>query len=165
MIDKIMVPIAFTPYSAGILDYAAGLAESTGAELCIVNVINDRDLDAVNKITSFGYKVDSDKYIKIIKKERRDGIAEMSDHLTLPEGRLSFSFLIGDPSEELLRFVIESEIDMVVMGIRSRDIKHLFAGSVAERLFRRCPVPIVSYRGGDIAERLRKRVAKHLASH
>jgi nucleotide-binding universal stress UspA family protein len=64
-----------------------------------------------------------------------------------------------------LRFVIESEIDMVVMGIRSRDIKHLFAGSVAERLFRRCPVPIVSYRGGDIAERLRKRVAKHLASH
>ena len=42
MIKKIMVPIAFSPYSRGILDYAADLASSVEAELLIVNVINDR---------------------------------------------------------------------------------------------------------------------------
>ena len=32
MIKKIMVPLAFSKYSQGLLDYAAGLAEPLGAE-------------------------------------------------------------------------------------------------------------------------------------
>lgn len=162
MINKIMVPIAFSKYSLGILDFAAELAEPAGAELAVVNVINDRDLEAVNKITSFGYKVDSDTYVDIIKKERREEIAKMTEHLTLADDKVSFTFLIGDPTSELLRFIVESDVDLVVMGIRTRDIRHMFAGSVAERMFRRCPVPIVSYRGDDIAKRLLKRVHRHL---
>jgi nucleotide-binding universal stress UspA family protein len=157
-----MVPLAFSKYSLGILDYAAFIAEPIGAELMVVNVINDRDLDAVNKISSFGYKVDSDKYLEIVKEERRREITAMSEHLTLPDDKVSFTFLVGDPTTELLRLVVESEVDLVVMGIKTRDIKHIFAGSVAERMFRKCPVPIVSYRGDDIAERLRRRVYKHI---
>jgi nucleotide-binding universal stress UspA family protein len=85
MIKKIMVPLAFSKYSRGILDYAAFIAEPIGAELLVVNVINDRDLEAVNKITSFGYKVDTDKYLQIVKEERRREIASMTEHLTLPD--------------------------------------------------------------------------------
>jgi len=162
MIKKIMVPVAFSKYSRGILDYAAEIAAPLGAELQVVNVISDRDLEAVNKITEHGYKVDSDKYLQKIKQERREAITAMAAHLTLPDDQVSFTFLIGDPTEELLRFVLEGNIDMVVMGIRSRDIKYLFAGSVAERMFRKCPVPVLSYRGEDIAQRLRKRIHKHI---
>ncbi len=162
MIKKIMVPVAFSKYSRGILDCAADLAVPLGAELQVVNVISDRDLEAVNKITEFGYKVDSDKYLETVKKERRDQITAMAEHLTLPDDKVSFSFLIGDPTEELLRFVVESEVDLVVMGIKSREIKHMFAGSVGVRMFRGCPVPGISCRGDDIAERLRKRVYRHI---
>lgn len=165
MITKIMVPLAFSKYSVGILDYAAGLAQLMGAQLHVVNVISDRDLDAVNKITSFGYNVDSDHYMQTIKEERRKEIAEMSEHLTLPDDMVSFSFLVGDPTSEMLRFVVENDIDAVVMGVKNRDIKHVFTGSVAERMFRKCPVPIISYRGNDIAERLRKRVYRHIIDH
>ncbi len=162
MVKKILVPIAFSKYSLGILNYAADLAAPMDAELCVVNVVDDRDLDAVNRITSFGYKVDSDKYLEIIKNERREEIKNLSEHLTLPDDKLSFTFLVGDPTSELLRAVVEMEIDLVVMGIKAKELRHVFAGSVAERMFRRCPVPIVSYRGKDIAERLRKRVYKHI---
>jgi nucleotide-binding universal stress UspA family protein len=162
MIKKILVPLAFSKYSRGILDFAAFIAESAGAELLVVNVINVRDLEAVNKITSFGYKVDSDKYLQIVKEERRREITSMSEHLTLPDDKVSFTFLVGDPTSELLRLVVESEVDLVVMGVKTRDIANIFAGSVAERMFRKCPVPIVSYRGDDIAERLRKQVYKHV---
>jgi len=162
MIKKILVPLAFSKYSRGILDYAADMAEPLGAELFIVNVINERDLAAVNKITSFGYKVDSEKYVEVIKDERRGELLEMMDHLTLPDDRVNFTFLVGDPTSELLRYVVETEIDIVVMGIKAHDIRHVFAGSVAERMFRKCPVPVLSYRGGDIAERLKKRVHKHI---
>ena len=54
MIKKILVPLAFSKYSRGILGFAADLAASTGAELLVVNVINQRNLEAVDKITSFG---------------------------------------------------------------------------------------------------------------
>ena len=165
MISKIMVPVAFSKYSLGILDFAAGIAEPLGAELQVVNVISDRDLEAVNKITEFGYKVASEKYLETVKKERRDAITAMADHLTLPDDKVSFTFLIGDPTEELLRFAVEAEVDLVVMGIKARELKHMFAGSVAERMFRRSPVPVLSYRGDDIAERLRKRVYKYIINH
>lgn len=165
MITKIMVPLAFSKYSRGILDYAAGIAAPLEAELLVVNVISDRDIEAVNKITEYGYKVDSDKYLQTIKKERREAITGMAEHLTMPDDKVSFTFLIGDPTEELLRFVEDAGVDMVVMGIRSRDIKYIFAGSVAERMFRKCPVPVLSYRGGDIAERLRNRVRRHIIDH
>ena len=165
MINKIMVPLAFSKYSVGILDYAADMAQLMGADLHVVNVISDRDLDAVNKITSFGYKVDSGHYMQTIKEERRNKIDEMSAHLTLPDDKVSFSFLVGDPTSEMLRFVVENDIDAVVMGVKNRDIKHVFTGSVAERMFRKCPVPVISYRGGDISERLRKRVYRHIIDH
>jgi len=163
MIKKILVPLAFSKYSRGLLDCAADLAVPLGAQLLVVNVINERDLDAVNKIASFGYKVDSDRYIEIIKKERRDELVKMTEHLTLPDEQVSFSFLVGEPTSELLRFVVEEEIDIVVMGIKTKDLRHVFfAGSVAERMFRKCPVPILSYRGDDIAARLTKRIHKHI---
>ena len=162
MINKLLVPIAFSKYSRGILQYAADIAEAFKAEMHVANVINNRDLEAVNKITSFGYKVDGDKYVEIIKKERREQLDEITQPLSLPNDQVMFTFLIGDPTSELLRYVVEANIDLVVMGLKAKDIAHLFTGSVAERMFQRCPVPILSYRSGDIAERLLRRVHKHI---
>ena len=162
MIKKILVPIAFSKYSEGILNYAAELAEPVGAELHLVSVINDRDLEAVSKITAFGYKVGTDEYLKIVKKERREKIENLIEKLTLPDDKVSYSFMVGDPTTEILRFIVEQKMDLVVMGIKANEIKHVFAGSVAERMFRKCPVPILSFRGDDIAERLHKRVLKHI---
>lgn len=163
MFKKILVPIAFSKYTPGILRFAASLAQPLGAELCIVNVVNERDLEAVEKIASFGYKVDAEQYIKTIQKERIEKLDEMLAVIDFPEEKYSFTFLAGDPSTELLKQVVQESIDLVVMGTKAKDIRHLFAGSVAERMFRKCPVSIVSYRGDDIAEGLTKRIKKEMA--
>ena len=161
MVKKILVPIAFSKYSQGILNYAAGIAASLEAELLVVNVINERDLEAVDKIASFGYKVDVDRYLETMKSERREDLKRLSEGLTLPDEQVSFSFRVGDPTNELLKVVIDKDVDMVIMGIKTRDVRHIFAGSVAERMFRKCPVPIVSYRGDELSERLRTKFMKH----
>jgi hypothetical protein len=59
---KIMVAVAFTEYSAELLDYAAGIADSLGAEMIVVNIINSRDVEAVGTIAAMGYEVDSKHY-------------------------------------------------------------------------------------------------------
>ena len=124
-------------------------------------MINERDLKAVDKITSFGYKVDIEHYTETIKKERLETLEKLMANLTLPDDKVTYSFRVGEPTDELLKLVVDREIDMVVMGVRANDIRHIFTGSVAERMFRKCPVPIVSYRADDVSSRLRKRIAKH----
>jgi len=161
MVKKILVPIAFSKYSRGILDYAAEMAAPFGAELLVVNVINERDLEAVNKIASFGYKVDVEHYLKTMKNEKREELKKMTAEMTLPDDKVSFSFRVGDPTNELLKLVIDKDVDMVIMGIKTHDIRHIFVGSVAERMFQKCPVPIVSYRGDELSERLRRKIVKH----
>ena len=163
MFTKILVPIAFSKYSQGILQFAANLAEPLGAELRIANVVNERDLEAVERIASFGYKVDGDHYIKTIQKERVEKLDEILSKIDFPEEKYSFTFLAGDPTTELLKLVIKEDIDLVVMGTKNKDIRNLFTGSVAERMFRKCPVSIVSYRGEDIAAGLTKRIKKEMS--
>ncbi len=161
MIEKILVPIAFSKYSKGILTYAAELAKLTGAELLIANVINERDLEAVDKITSYGYKVDIEHYMETIKAERRAELNKLTESLTLPDDKVTFSFYIGDPTNELLKLVVDQKIEMVVMGVKTNDIRNIFTGSVAERMFRKCPVTVVSYRDEEISERLLKKFIRH----
>jgi nucleotide-binding universal stress UspA family protein len=162
MFTKILVPIAFSKYSQGILRFAANLAGPLGAELRIANVVNERDLEAVEKIASFGYKVDGDHYIKTIQKERVEKLDEILAEIDFPEDKYSFTFLAGDPTTELLKLVITEDIDLVVMGTKNKDIRNIFTGSVAERMFRKCPVSIVSYRGKEIAAGLTKRIQREM---
>ena len=163
MVKKILVPLAFSKYSKGILSYAAELAKITGADLIVANVINERDLEAVDKITSFGYKVDVDHYMETVKKERREEIEKLMAGLSLADDKVTYTFCVGEPTDELLKLVIDRAIDMVVMGVKAKELRHIFTGSVAERMFRRCPVPIVSYRDDEIADRLRRRFEKSRA--
>jgi nucleotide-binding universal stress UspA family protein len=161
MVKRIMVALAFSGYSEEILLYAADLTEATGAELIVVNVINQRDLEAVDKIRSFGYKVDAEHYVETVKREKTDKLMKMLDRLTLPDNKVTYTFCTGEPTDELLKLVVDRDVDMVVMGVREKEISHLFTGSVAERMFRKCPVTVVSYRGRNVSDRLRKRFERH----
>lgn len=162
MIQKILVPIAFSQYSEGLLKYSAGIAKAFGAKLLVVNVINERDLEAVQKITSFGYKVDTEHYLQTIQQERREEMGRLLEKLGLSTDTVTFSFQVGNPAEKLLETIVTENVDTVVMGVKNRDIRALFTGSVAERMFHRCPVTVISYRNEEIAALLRKKILNHL---
>ncbi len=162
MIRKILVPIAFSNYSEGILKYAGALAKAFEAKLLVVNVVNERDLESIQKISSFGYNVDAEHYLNTMQKERREKMADLLQKAGLTDDIVSFSFLIGNPAERLLQMVVKENVDTVVMGMKDRDISTLFTGSVAERIFHRCPATVISYREKEIATHLRKRIEKHM---
>ena len=163
MIKRILVPLAFSKFSKGILNFAADLAGATGAELLVANVINQRNLEAVDKITSYGYKVDINHYMETIRNERREELEKMMNSLTLPDEKVTYTFCVGDPANELLKLVVDRQVDMVVMGVKTNDLSHIFTGSVAEKMFRKCPVTVVSYRDEEISEKLHKKIARHLS--
>jgi len=158
-IKKIMVPLAFSSFSRDMLEFAATLARPFSAELVLVNVINERDVEAVQRITSFGYQVDEEEYVRTIEQERIAQVEKMLESIDFPEERIHVIFKVGRPAATLLQVALKEQVDMIVMGIKAKtELTHAFTGSVAEKLFRRSPITIVSYRDEHNAGRLRRRL-------
>ena len=158
-IKKIMVAADLTEYSEGLLNYAARIAESMNAELIVANIINTRDVEAVGMIAAMGYEVDSEHYVSGIKDEHQKTLNQILAKLSFPAGKLRSVFKVGHPVDELLKIAINENVDMLVMGVKGRtDLKNILIGSVAEKLFRRSPVTVVSYRDEKNMKRLKKRI-------
>jgi nucleotide-binding universal stress UspA family protein len=158
-IKKIMVALGFTEYSEGLLSYAARIAAAMDAELIIVNIINVRDVEAIGTIAAMGYEVDSEHYVSGIKEERQQALREILAKISLPADKLRAVFQIGHPVDELLKIAIREKVDLLVMGIKGRsDLENVLVGSLAEKIFRRSPVPVLSYRDQKSAAKLKKHI-------
>lgn len=158
-VKSIMVALGFSDYSRGIFNYAAQLAQKLDADLLVASIINERDVEAVGRVASMGFEVDGENYVESIRNERRKLLEEYLQESGFPADRVRTIIQVGNPLEELLRITATEDVQMLVMGVRGRsDLEHIFIGSIAEKLFRRSPVTIVSYRDERSARRLRKRV-------
>ncbi len=161
-VQKVLAALAFSDYAQGTFDFAAQFAQMAGAELIVANVINVRDVDSVRTISAMGYDVDGEHYVQSIKDERRRLLEKIVSASGYPMEKVRSVFRMGNPIDELLKLILEEEIDVVVMGPKGRtDLEHILVGSVAEKIFRRSPATIISYREEKVAERLKKRI-KHL---
>jgi nucleotide-binding universal stress UspA family protein len=156
---KIMVALGFSEYAPGILKYATRLASNLDADLLVVNIINERDVEAIGSIAEMGYDLDSEQYVKSIKSDRQAQLEQMIAESGFPGQRVQTVIKVGKPTDALLKMVVKEKVDMVVMGVKNRtELESLFFGSVAEKMFRRSPVTIVSYRDEKIAKRLRRHI-------
>jgi nucleotide-binding universal stress UspA family protein len=156
---KILAATGFSRYTRDLLNYAVDIAEAMNAELIIASIINARDVEAVGTIAAMGYDVDSGNYVAGIKAERQQELDKMLKKMARPPQKLRTVFKTGDPGDEVLKIAAKENVDLIVMGIKGRtDLEYIFVGSVAEKVFRRSPIPVLSYRDEATAKRLRKHI-------
>ena len=137
----------FSEYSAKIADYAGRLAEDLGAELIFVNVINQRDIDMVKQVTMYTDKISVQGYVDGLKEDRTEKMQSLLKETNC--SRIPNRFLIkkGVPFVQLIETAKEEKVEMVVMGTKGRgNIAGILFGSQAEKMFRHCPVPLLSIR-------------------
>lgn len=158
-ITNVMVALAFSEYAAGTFKFAAQFAQNTGAALVAASVINNRDVESVRTVSAMGYQVDGEHYIQSIRDERQAALERIAAQAHYPMEKLRVFMPVGHPIDELLRLICSEAIDVVVMGPKGRtDLEHVLVGSVAEKVFRRSPATVISYRDPRVAERMRRRL-------
>lgn len=148
-IKKVMAAVDLSDYSPDVLDYAGTLCSLAGAELLIVNVINQRDLDAVQKMQIYAADpISVEEVVSRQKTERQEKIQSLIQKLELTELPLEVSIRIGLPHQELIKAAKEEQVQLVVMGPKGHgNVPGLLLGSAAEKMFQHCPIPLLSIRG------------------
>ena len=154
-IRKILVGCDFSKYSKNTLDYAATLSQKFQAELIIVNVINKRDIDTILKVADKHFDRTIEKYVentaedyvKRLKEERTRQMEKLIEEISCAHLSIKKVFRVGVPFQELIQAAGDEGADLMVMGKKGRsDIADVLFGSNAEKVFRRCPIPLLSVR-------------------
>lgn len=157
---KIMVCVDLSEYSKENIAYAVEFAATSDVEILLYNVINQRDVDAVEKVERMfpdrvnldnKYRVSVKRYIEAVTAERYREMKSLVE-TNFPEMQESVSFLVGVgyPFEEILKTVEQKNIDIIFIGTKGKgNIARTLLGSNAEKVFRHSKVPVVSIRNRD----------------
>jgi nucleotide-binding universal stress UspA family protein len=146
-IKRIMAAVDFSEYTPRIMDYAGLLAEDLSAELIFVNVINKRDVDMIRQVTYYTDGVSVKDYVAGLEQDRSEQMQKLIVETKC--SRIPHQFIIrtGVPFQELIQTALTEKVDIVVMGTKGRgNIAGILMGSQAEKMFRHCPVPLLSIR-------------------
>ena len=147
---KIMVAVDFSEYSQIIFDHACRLAADLEAELIFVNVINQRDIDMIKEVEMHTDKISVKDYINGLIDDRNEQMQRLLKDTNCSQIPNRFMIKKGVPFKELVETAKEEKVDMVVMGTKGRgNIAGILFGSQAEKMFRHCPVPLLSIREKD----------------
>ena len=146
-IHRILVAIDFSQFSKFILEYAVNLAVPLNADLVLANVINQRDIDIVSKLSLNISSMSAQEYIDQTRNERLQAMDAMMHDLRVTHLKYQKIIKTGTPFVELVQAITDTQSDLAVMGSRGRgNIAGVLFGSTAEKLFRRSPVPLLSLR-------------------
>lgn len=141
-LKRILVPTDFSEPSERSAAYAVELARRYEAEE--VHCVHVSDIPADLLATSTYYVTGpSEQYIEQIREEGRKGLDEFV-RKNLAGVPVKTAFLEGRPFVEIIRYARTNKIDLIVISTHGRTgLRHALFGSVAEKVVRKAPCPVL----------------------
>lgn len=152
-IHRILVPTDFSGPARVALTQAAAFAREFGSRLILLHVVPEP------YVYPWGTELSTLPMNDILaqtEEASRQQLAKLAAECGLPADRVDVRAVVGTPVDEVLSLIAAEKIDLVVLGTHGRGlVGHLLLGSVAERVVRRSPVPVLTVHGHQ-AERTNK---------
>jgi nucleotide-binding universal stress UspA family protein len=143
-LKTVLVPTDFSEASGSALTYGKAMAGAFGASLHLVHVMEDLMAHAW---AAEVYVASMPQLRDEIEKESRQRLATIFTDEERRQYRVVTALLAGNPFLEIIRYAKAHDVDLIVMGTHGRGaIAHMLLGSVAEKVVRKSPCPVLTVR-------------------
>lgn len=142
-VNNILVPTDCSELSVKATEYAIKFAKQFNARLTLLLVTATEPLAVLN---DYGYFSPELHQKLVVESSRRAEVQlkEFWDTLGDPDVKAQLINVKGDPFAEIVRYAKEKEVDIIIMGTRGHTgFKHILMGSVAEKVVRYSPQPVL----------------------
>lgn len=141
-IERILCPVDFSASSDLALEYAAFLARTHRAKLFVLHV-----LERLERYEHFLILALTPQEIKEkIEQEARNRLEASLNGLKVP-GKVETAIREGKAFVETIRMAREQDIDLIVLGSHGHSaLEYILIGSVAEKVARKAPCPVLIVR-------------------
>jgi nucleotide-binding universal stress UspA family protein len=142
-IAHVLVPLDLGESSERTLEYARMLARPFGATLALMHVVPNPYVTAASDV----YLPPPQEFLDELERDARQRL----DAFMTDDDRRTFRaepvLKIGDPACEIVNYARAWPADLIVMSTHGRTgMAHLILGSVAERVVRTAPCPVLTIR-------------------
>lgn len=143
-LQKILVPTDFSEFSKHSIMYGCELAKRFSSELHVLNVVEDiypivPEPGTPAPITG--------EYLVGLKESSERAIVNIPQADWVEGVSVKRTVLSGTPFLEIIRYAKANEIDLIVIGTHGRSgLVHALMGSVAEKVVRKSPCPVLTVR-------------------
>ena len=157
-LKKILVPHDFSDTSEAAVRYALALAQKFGAKVHLLHVSDKARFEMATE-----FPLGLDGTLEDAVRERLLKILTLQEHIAL---KPILEFRSGAPAAEITRYAMEADIDLIVMGTHGRGfVAHAVLGSVAEKVVRTAPCPVLTVRNPQHEFVLPDAVAERTVAH
>jgi nucleotide-binding universal stress UspA family protein len=140
-IKSILYPTDFSKYSLYALDYALSFAKQYGAKLSILHVLPNFPLILGQEATF----VNIPKLEAATSEQVEKELGKLQEQCAAQGVESETTVMIGTPFVQIINAAREKDVDLIVIATHGRTgISHVLFGSVAERVVRMAPCPVLS---------------------
>lgn len=143
-LKKILVATDFGEASGAALTYGRALARQFDATLSVLHVLEN--------VYSHGVGFDGYVGVPDLQKDLETSARKQLEALVTEEdrrelGAMTVMFTSTQPAYEIARYATDHHVDLIVMGTHGRGpVAHFLMGSVAEKVVRTAPCPVLTVR-------------------
>ncbi len=149
-IRNILAPTDCSYVSKDAVLYAMELATAFKANLTLLNVTTPPNLKYANYIPDMGYR----QIVEDVMSQSKKRLVDFWDSIKKPEVEADLVQKRGDPFTEIIRYADENNVDLIIMGTHGRTgLMHVMMGSVAEKVVRYSPVPVLIVKHENVVYR------------
>ena len=140
-INTILVPTDFSEYSDRAFAWALGMAERWQASLELLHVVPTPNYPPV-MLGEGGFSPAN--YEGSLRDDAEKQVAAMADRAEKPGVAVKTTVVVGSPFHDICKIAEQSKSDLIVVGSHGRTgLSHVLLGSVAERVVRHAPCPVL----------------------
>ena len=139
-IERILCPTDFSEYAEHALQYACSLTDKYNAELHLLHVLPDPATTIATYGPIAGYLPDD--WSESMETHANRELKEIPDRKWAAEHKVTHATSQGITYVEIIEYAKRNKIDLIVIGTGTA-LNHALMGSVAEKIVRKSPCPVM----------------------